>query len=194
MMVLLIGAIGGYVLAKAQGLNRPAPDSVDIGFLQDMSIHHEQAVDMATRARSASADPGVRRLAFDIETGQIAQIGRMQGWLELWQAPVQPISRAYMSWMDQGGGHQGSGHGVSMEAMPGMASSEELGRLRTATGAQLDVLFLQLMKRHHEGALPMLRYASQRATRPEVRNLATQMLRAQSSEVELLRELLAERG
>ena len=56
--------------------------------------------------------------------------------------------------------------------MPGMASTEELSGLRAATGPQLDVLFLQLMLRHHEGGAGMLSYAAEHAELPQVRNLA----------------------
>jgi uncharacterized protein (DUF305 family) len=75
-----------------------------------------------------------------------------------------------------------------------MATDEELAALRAATGPQLDVLFLQLMLRHHEGGAGMLAYAAERAAVPQVRNLAAQMQRSQSTEGDYLRQLLAERG
>ena len=78
--------------------------------------------------------------------------------------------------------------------MPGMATSDQLRALRAASGDQMDVLFLQLMLRHHEGGVIMLQYASEHASVPEVRNLAAQMLSAQSSESEYLKQLLAARG
>ena len=78
--------------------------------------------------------------------------------------------------------------------MPGMASDEELTALRAATGPQLDVLFLQLMLRHHQGGAGMLEYAAERAAVPQVRNLAAQMLRSQTTETDYLRQLLTERG
>ena len=78
--------------------------------------------------------------------------------------------------------------------MPGMATSDQLRALRAASGEQMDVLFLQLMLRHHEGGVIMLQYASEHASVPEVRNLATQMLSSQTSESEYLKQLLAARG
>ena len=56
---------------------------MEVGFAQDMSVHHRQAALMAGIARERSTDPAVRSLAFDIETSQLEQIGRMQGWLRL---------------------------------------------------------------------------------------------------------------
>jgi uncharacterized protein (DUF305 family) len=40
----------------------------------------------------------------------------------------------------------------------------------------------------------MLEYAAERAAVPQVRNLASQMLRSQTTESDYLRQLLAERG
>ena len=75
-----------------------------------------------------------------------------------------------------------------------MASVDDLKRLRAATGKDLDVLFLQLMLRHHEGGASMLRYAAQNASQEPVRNLAAQMLSAQTAESEYLTQLLTARG
>jgi uncharacterized protein (DUF305 family) len=75
-----------------------------------------------------------------------------------------------------------------------MASTEELATLRSATGTQLDVLFLQLMLRHHEGGATMLSYGAEHAELPQVRNLAAQMLSSQTTESDYLRQLLTARG
>jgi uncharacterized protein (DUF305 family) len=78
--------------------------------------------------------------------------------------------------------------------MPGMATSDQLRALRAASGPQLDVLFLQLMLRHHQGGVVMLQYGADHASVPEVRNLAAQMLSSQTSESEYIEQLLTARG
>jgi len=198
--LLLVGAAIGLVLGRsaAGGVAVPAADSVDVGFAQDMSVHHEQAVEMAAWERDHTTDPRLEQLAFDIESTQTAQIGRMQGWLESWDAAALP-SGGYMGWMAGEAGHS-HGSGVAgapagkVAVMPGMASEDELKRLRASTGPALDVLFLQLMLRHHEGGAGMMRYAAEHAAQDEVRNLASRMLASQTSESAYLRQLLAERG
>ncbi|MGH3615608.1 MAG: DUF305 domain-containing protein [Pseudonocardia sp.] len=194
--LLLLGAAAGLLVGLPGATSEPpAAGSVDIGFAQDMSVHHEQAVQMASWARDHSTDPVVRGLAFDIESTQIAQIGRMQGWLALWGAAPLPTG-GHMAWMSgiTGHGHAGGVTGEAVATMLGMASTEELGSLRAAAGAELDVRFLQLMLRHHEGGATMLAYAAQHATVPQVRNLAAQMASSQAAESEYLRQLLVERG
>jgi len=83
--VALLGAGAALTVVTGIGTDRPpAVDSVDAGFARDMATHHDQAVQMAQVVRDNSTDPAVRLLAFDIETGQLAQIGQMRGWLESW--------------------------------------------------------------------------------------------------------------
>ena len=47
-------------------LSSPTADSVDVGFAQDMSVHHQQAVQMASWERDHTTDPALKQLAFDI--------------------------------------------------------------------------------------------------------------------------------
>jgi uncharacterized protein (DUF305 family) len=159
---------------------------------------------MATWERDHTTDPRLRQLAFDIESGQSRQIGHMQGWLALWDAAALP-SGPHMKWMSaEGSGqmdHMSSGSmsgstpsASGVDRMPGMATDDDLRRLRSSTGAALDTLFLQLMLRHHEGGTGMLAYAAQYASIPDVKNLASQMLRAQTTESEYMRQLLTQLG
>lgn len=202
--LLLLGAAAGLLIGlpgSPDPAAAPGPDSVDVGFAQDMTVHHEQAVQMATWERDHTTDPRLRQLAYDIESGQSRQIGHMQGWLGLWGASSLPTG-PFMRWMpsDMPGMSGVSGHGASgstgagVARMPGMATDDELRELRTSTGAPMDTLFLQLMLRHHQGGAGMLKYAAHAAAQPDVRNLATQMLTAQTNESDYMRDLLAQRG
>jgi uncharacterized protein (DUF305 family) len=194
--LLLLGAAGGLLLSGVPGSGAPdvpARDSVDVGFSQDMTVHHQQAVTMASWERDHTSDPVLHQLAADIEATQTAQIGRMQGWLELWGAASLPTG-GHMAWMTEPSHVHTPAPAGGVATMPGMASDEELTALRAAIGPQLDVLFLQLMLRHHQGGAEMLSYAAERAAVPQVRNLAAQMLRSQTAEGDYLRQLLAERG
>jgi uncharacterized protein (DUF305 family) len=196
LVLLLLGATGGMLLSLSGSVSVPAAGSVDVGFAQDMTVHHSQATQMAAWERDHTTDPDLRQLAYDIEATQTAQIGRMQGWLELWGAAAQPVGRQYMTWMASDLTHDGMTMGTTggVTTMPGMASAADLKNLRAATGTQLDVLFLQLMLRHHEGGASMLSYAAQHASEPQVRNLAAQMLSSQTAEADYIEQLLAQRG
>ncbi len=81
-------------------------------------------------------------------------------------------------------------HMESMSKMPGMASSEDMAALRQATGPAVDVLYLQLMLRHHQGGLPMMEYAAQHASEDAVRSLAQTMVDTQQSEATVMTNML----
>jgi uncharacterized protein (DUF305 family) len=192
--LLLLGGAGGLLigLPSSNAPVVPTAGSVDVGFAQDMSVHHQQAVEMAGWERDHSTDPVLVQLASDIETTQNSQVGRMQGWLDLWGAAQLPLGGRYMAWMSEPTHDHGGGAAVT--TMPGMASPADLAALRAATGQDLDVTWLQLMLRHHQGAIGMLQYAADHAAVPQLRNLAAQMLKAQNFEIGYLTQLLAERG
>lgn len=196
--ILLLGAAAGLLIGLpgvGERGNTPGAGSVDVGFSQDMAEHHLQAVQMANLAREKTADPAVRQLAFDIETNQLEQVGRMKGWLTLWGQPEQAPGGQHMAWMAMTGEHQhgASASGTATALMPGMASQDELAKLRSLSGTDFDVYFLQLMLRHHQGGAPMAEFAAQHASQSAVRTLADNMLRAQTAEADLIKSMLAER-
>jgi uncharacterized protein (DUF305 family) len=178
--------------AAAAVADPPADDSVDVGFSRDMRVHHAQAVQMAMTVRDLTQDEATRRLAYDIATTQQEQTGRMAGWLQLWGRPL-ASERPVMQWMSPGA--MGA-HGVHAATglMPGMATQEQLDTLDTLRGRDAEVLFLQLMITHHESGVAMARDAQNRAGVQQVRDLARTMVEGQSSEIDLMRQMLAARG
>ncbi|MFI0351192.1 DUF305 domain-containing protein [Actinomadura sp. 9N407] len=189
---MVLGA-GGVMLLPDNGpspaeARASAGGAVDIGFSQDMIVHHQQAVTMAQAVRGRTS-PSVSQLAATIELNQIKEIGQMQGWLALWNAPQVP-SGPPMTWMATGDrGH--AGHRATGGAMPGMASLREVEGLGEVKGKDADVRFLQLMIRHHQGGLIMTGAAARTAANPQVRALATRMTAEQHQENAVMAGLLA---
>jgi uncharacterized protein (DUF305 family) len=200
--VIAVGLVVlGGGLAVALGIGRtdtPGTDSVDAGFARDMSTHHVQAVEMANLAQTHSSDPQVQQLAFDIASTQNNQVGRMRGWLSLWGLPLSGDD-GVMAWMGEGG-HAMHDMGAMQKAeqrgvpMPGMASESDLTQLRSLTGTPFDVLFLQLMIRHHQGGTAMAEYGAAHAQEPAVRNLAQTIDETQTAEVTTMEQMLRAKG
>jgi uncharacterized protein (DUF305 family) len=190
---LTLAGSAGYVAGHRSGSAMPDASSVDAGFAWDMAVHHRQAVTMAGYVRDHSTDGLVRTLAYDIETSQFNQVGQMQGWLDTWGLPPENPG-TQMSWMS--GGHDMSSMSSmgSGGLMPGMATQAEVDRLQTMTGKAMDVFFLQLMLRHHQGGLPMAQYGAAHASESYVRNAAQKMATGQSAEIVLMEKMLRERG
>jgi uncharacterized protein (DUF305 family) len=201
--VLLVGAAGGMLITTARDGDEsalPSAESVDVGFAQDMRVHHMQAVSMAGIERDRTSDTILQGLSFDIELTQLAQASEMSGWLTVWVQPSLPDPGAgHMKWMSENGTHQHSdGNGGKttgeVQRMPGMATAEEINKLRKLSGAALDTYFLQLMLRHHEGGLEMAQYAAEHAAKGYVRNLATKIVESQQNESAMMKTYLAQRG
>lgn len=185
-------------LSVALAMHRPAqapePNAVDVGFAQSMLRHHDQAVEMA-RILLQSPDQ-LAAVARSIQTAQLLEIGQMRGWLILWDQPLLP-AKPGMEWMLLGSSPPGpelkrylADCKAAPGGMPGLASGEEMERLRSTQGAERDRLFLTLMIRHHQGALPMARFAAANAALPAVRSLAAQIAFDQAQEIEKVARLL----
>lgn len=185
---LCLGVLLGWLVF---GPHHPGDDSAEAGFARDMSEHHAQAVQMSQLVMQRSDDEGVRRLAADIDNNQNFERGQMAAWLTEWGLP-RARGGERMAWME---GHDHA----AMElppgvTMPGMATPSEIQELTDATGEEAEVLYLQLMTTHHLAGVEMAQAALDTAADPELRAAAQRMVDAQSVEVKLMSDMLAQRG
>lgn len=169
----------------------PGDDSAEAGFARDMSQHHAQAVEMSLIVRDRTDDAPTRLLAYDIATTQQQQIGQMYAWLVTW-GDSQARTGPPMAWM----GHDMADMSASADGavMPGMATDTELATLKTLSGRDAEVLFLQLMIAHHRGGVDMAQAVLARTDDQQVVTLANSMVTSQQSEIDLMESMLAERG
>lgn len=177
---LLIGLAAGLLGPR---LRTPGDDSVEAGFLRDMSNHHAQAVEMSMIAHANSTTPQIVTLAADIALTQHGQIGTMQAWLRDWNLSPSRSEPA-MAWMP---GSEGS---VQNGLMPGMATPEQMAALRKATGKDLDIQFLTLMRAHHLGGIHMAQAILDESDNKDVTWLAGTMVTGQQGEINLIDTLL----
>ena len=173
-LAFLFGAAGYFVGVRS---TQEPTSPVDIGFLQDMSEHHDQAVEIAQLTIPRAVDPVVRSMAEEIVIFQRFELGQMSVMLEHQGAEPAEYDpdRITMAWM---------GMPAPLRNMPGMASERELADLTAATGTEVDRQFLELMINHHRGGLHMSEYAAANAVDPSVRDLAGRMARYQAVEVQ----------
>ena len=184
---VVIAMIGFTVGALTSRPDHPDEGSADVGFARDMSAHHGQAVEMGMIAFQNATLPEVRTLGGDIAMTQESQVGMMQTWLKEWGVGPNG-STPPMSWMPEG---QQSLNG---NLMPGMATREEIAKLKAAKGTDLDILFLQYMLRHHLGGIHMVDGVLAQNPTQEVRDLAETMKKNQSGEITVMQTMLAHLG
>ena len=184
-LVVAVGFLAFAVGVVATQDRPPGADSVDVGFLQDMLTHHEQALSMATMTIAKGSDPVVRSYAREVLTEQGFETGVMTRMLDDWGYSRDDRSDRAMAWM---------GMPVPVADMPGLLTPAELDRMQAAEGREQDTLFLQNMAEHHRGGLHMARYAAEHAGSKDVRELAARMARSQADEINEYRLTAERRG
>lgn len=196
LVTLLAGCAGGSTTDHS-----PA----DVAFATRMIPHHAQALQIADMTIGKDASPQVERLAERIRAAQQPEIDTMAGWLKEWGAPVPQTGYGTgdahthdegldpmdgMSGMDGMDGMDG-GSGQAGDAMPGMMSARAMARLGEARGPEFTRLWLDMMVRHHEGALAMARAELARGEDEAARDLARRVIDGQQAEIRLMRRLEA---
>jgi uncharacterized protein (DUF305 family) len=171
-LLFLAGAVG-YWWAERD----PSPNATDVGFYDDMTTHHFQAIAMAHRylAHGDDPDPVMAGYASEIDFGQSGDIRVMQDSLARWRKTGDPD--VAMDWMDMP---------IPQFEMPGLATDAQMDELNTASGTDLDDLFSQLMIEHHAGGVAMAEAAVEGAGLGEVKRLAENMVTVQNREIQEL--------
>jgi len=154
------GTAAGIDHGHGAGAARHAPVTGEADFLAGMIPHHQEAVDVAREVAERGGRPEVRALARGIVTGQADEIATLRAWLAAWHPDAPPAPHAPM-----------------MRALTGLAPSE------------VDVVFVSDLVRHHEMAALMAdeALALDPAPRPEVADLAREIVRVRREEIETLR-------
>ncbi|WND36178.1 DUF305 domain-containing protein [Streptomyces sp. BB1-1-1] len=149
-------------------------NAADVAFAKGMIPHHRQAVEMADLAPDRARSAEVRKLASDIEKAQGPEIETLSGWLTSWGEEV-PAEGA----MDH------SSHG-----MGGMMTAEEMNRLEDASGKAFDTTFMEMMIKHHEGAVEMAKTEQSDGAHGPAKKMAGEIITSQSAEIEQMNQLL----
>ncbi|CAM3841171.1 DUF305 domain-containing protein [Tsukamurella strandjordii] len=198
LVAMIVAALAGLTVgcsaSSNDGPRTQAPggpqqlSTSDIGFAQDMLMHHQQATQMIELLRpDLAAD--VRGIAQQIKDSQSRESGILMGWLEILGRPLQnPNPMAWMTTTPPNAAptthdmaNMPAGH-----SMPGMATSEDLTTMANASGVQQEILFLQLMTRHHQGGIDMAAAVQRSSSSPTVRQRAMSMVKEQTDEVQAM--------
>ncbi len=113
----------------------------DVKFMQRMITHHSQALEMTTLLAERSERDVMHRLALRIELSQKDEITMMQEWLRARDQDVTEME---------------TNDGSRAMSMPGMLTQAEVDGLADARAVEFDRSFLELMIKHHRGALTMV--------------------------------------
>jgi uncharacterized protein (DUF305 family) len=171
----VLGAGATYALTAP---HNPGANSVDVGFLQDMRYHHDQAVQMALillQKPQTGANLDIRVIAQEIVQDQQLESGEIVDMLAQYGADTAAdLSKPVMTWMHMS---------LPSASMPGLATDDQVKQLVAAQGAAADRLFCDLMTAHHQGGIHMAEYAEVHASRARVRHMASAMVQNQETDI-----------
>lgn len=167
--------MAGMGQGKTTNAEQAAANEADIAFAQQMIPHHEQAIEMAKLVPSRAADKKVVDLAKQIEHAQDPEIQRLTGWLNDWDA-------------GDGMEHGEMGHG----GMAGMMSEADMAKLEKAKGAEFDKMWMQMMIKHHEGAVEMAKAELKDGSHGGAKAMAQEIIDGQQAAIDTMKGLLGE--
>ena len=172
-IIVLLVSLGIFLIPNGANASSHAKSLQNLGmeeimFAQMMIPHHEQAISMSEIALKKSRSEGILKLSRQIKSLQSSEKSQLTYWLKA------------------------TGSSMAMDhdmEMSGMLTVKELSSLKRLTGTQFDRVFLQLMIKHHQGALEMLDLISD-SSNAEAKTLAKVINSAQSKEITSMKLLL----
>jgi len=168
-MLLVIGATAARTQAQATASADP-----DLRFLDGMIAHHQGAIDEARAIEPKARRPEVKQLAAEIIKAQEAELRQMREWRRAWFPNTPQAAAPSDGGMAMGGGAMG---GMQHGGMPMGGTSAG------AAPADPDVAFIEMMIPHHQEAVVMSREILETTKRPELQQLAHNIIRNQEREI-----------
>ena len=155
----------------------PANADYDLRFIDAMIPHHQGAVLMAKEAQQKYKRPEIKQLADNIIKAQNKEIDRMKQWRKNWYSQAGNEPMAYDA-------KKGQTVAMSPEQMQSMMMSQDLG----SADETFDRRFINAMIPHHEGALTMAHDALKNTKRPEIKQLAQEIVTSQQKEIDQMKQ------
>ena len=191
---------------EAIALARTSYTDADVRFLQAMIPHHEQAIEMAALAEDRTNRKELLDAAGRIDASQKDEIEFMQQWLAERNEPADAAAAGAAAPAADHSAHTAAGTagaatdhtahaaaGHAVHAMKGMATPEQMAALAAANGTEFDRLFLELMIKHHEGAVEMVEELTDQpgsAYEPALFEFTRDVTNDQNAEIERMNALL----
>ncbi|HEY9849134.1 MAG TPA: DUF305 domain-containing protein [Leptolyngbyaceae cyanobacterium] len=178
------------------------PQQADLHFIEMMIPHHQGAINMANLALSKTNRLEIKKLAQAIKTDQNREIEQMKTWYKQWYGTEIPASSGMEMMSIQSGTSMARGEnqqmpmnacmemmGMNMKSGTGMMSMNMMGTDLDAlkNAPDFDKAFIGQMIPHHKMAVMMAGMVLD-SDRPEIRNLAKNIIQSQSIEIEQMRQ------
>ena len=167
-MMQMMGMRSQNMMGNSQNNGYEMMGNIDAHFIEQMIPHHTDAITMADIALDKSQRQEIKSLASDIKRTQSLEIEQMKKWYKNWFGRDVPKDTAVVGM-----------HGM----MGGQDNFEEL-----TSASDFDNAFINEMVRHHEMAVMMAYMLKNSTQRPEMRELAQNIIDAQTKEINNMRD------
>ncbi len=154
---------------------------LDAHFIEQMIPHHEDAITMAKLAETKSTKAEVKQLAQNIISSQSNEIIKMRHWYQDWFGRELPTGNQTMSTH----GMMSNSGSLHMDM-----TGSDINNLDKA--ADFDKVFITQMIPHHQMAVMMASMVKSGSSRTEIKDLADQIIIAQTAEIDQMRQWLAD--
>jgi uncharacterized protein (DUF305 family) len=139
--IAVIALLGTVALFGSHGYELPwagRDKDADQTYIRHMTTHHAQGIELAHLGIERAQDPHLRKLAMLMVASQEGESRIFENW--------------WLSWFDT---EMPDCSSEERAAMPGYLTPAEMRRVKSAPADQFDALFVEMMSRHHAGAVKM---------------------------------------
>ena len=153
-----------------QSTSAPAKswNDADVTFAQMMIPDHQMVAKMAALAETKASNPQLKSLAKQMKAGQSQAVEKLSGWLKAWGKPT----TSDMAGM----------------TMPGAMTDADMAKLKAKTGMDFDMMFAQMMIKHHNGSVQMCREEQTNGLSTETKTMADAMIKTLTAQVAALQK------
>ena len=160
--------------ANSAGFN-----DADVAFAQGMIPHHQQALEMVELTKGRTLTVQTQQIVNAIKDAQTPEIATMTQWLNDWKKDVPSASDSM------------SGHDMSDMGSNGMMTDAEMSSLERASDSKFEDMWLEMMIRHHQGAIAMANTEKKDGKFSDAVSLATSIASSQQDEIDEMQRILA---
>jgi len=166
--LVLVTAMALAVVSPAFA-SAPAPDKstakFEIKFMEGMIDHHMMAVMMAEMCVEKAVNGELRTMCEEIIASQTQEMMIMQTWLQGW-------------------------YGITY--MPEMKHNGMMHNMMMMEGEEFEIMFMQMMIKHHRGAIKEGEKCLKKAYHPELLGLCQNIIVTQTQEIQMMQTWLCE--
>jgi uncharacterized protein (DUF305 family) len=181
-VAVLVAVVALGACSAAENLPRDASsstaldyDEADVVFARAMIPHGEQGATISELVlEEKGLEPSVQALAVELRDNRAAETDRLQQWVAERGEPVAAEAKH-----DHGGGEDG------------IATPTQMYALDDATGSAAHTLYVEMMTKHHRGAMDAAREEIAHGKNPALLEFAQTVLRTREAQLTVLLDAAA---